>query len=106
MLSMNKAYEELGTCVPFNIEFTDVGATTATFKWNTKETCHGFVQYGNNRAELSLMAIEDSQIKGVGFHSVTLRNLKPRTIYYFTIVSNEREYGLNGLPVSVRTNAY
>lgn len=84
-------------CVPYNI-FIEKGEQeyTAVIKWNTKKECVGFVQYGNQRDNLNLVAVDQINKVRSKTHEVKVEKLLTSQKYYFLINSDEVAYGYNG----------
>lgn len=84
-------------CVPYNV-FVKKGDTdySVTISWSTRKECVGFVQYGNSRDELDLVAVDLTNKTMAKSHSVIIDQLFPTQKYYFLINSNESSYGYNG----------
>ena len=63
-----------------------VGDTTATIAWSTTLPSSSIVKYGTERNNLSQTA---EQPWGQTTHRVQLKNLKPKTQYYFSVHSGQ-----------------
>ncbi len=84
-------------CVPYNI-FIEKGEQDymAVIKWNTKKECVGFVQYGNQRDNLNLVAVDQINKVRSKTHEVKIEKLLTSQKYYLLINSDEVAYGYNG----------
>jgi hypothetical protein len=84
-------------CIPYNI-FIEKGEQeyTAIIKWSTKKECVGFVQYGNQRDNLNLVAVDQINKVRSRTHEVKIEKLLTSQKYYFLINSDEVAYGYNG----------
>ncbi|MGM5482650.1 MAG: fibronectin type III domain-containing protein [Nanobdellota archaeon] len=74
--------------IPFNISFAEVTGitnTSAAFSWETSREAVGKVEYGTD-VNLGKSMQEDTQKKE---HSITLENLAPDTVYYYSLVSGD-----------------
>ena len=97
-------FDILGTtsndCVPYNV-FVSRGEKnfSVDIVWSTKAECVGFVQYGRNRDNLDMVAVDVVNMRKSTEHSVTLEQLLTTEVYYFLINSQEQAYGNNGVPL-------
>ena len=97
-------FDILGTstndCVPYNV-FVRKGEKnfSVDIVWSTKGECVGFVQYGRNRDNLDMVAVDILNITKSREHSVTMEQLLTIEVYYFLINSQEQAYGNNGVPL-------
>ena len=97
-------FDILGTstndCVPYNV-FVRKGEKnfSVDIVWSTKAECVGFVQYGRNRDNLDMVAVDILNITKSREHSVTMEQLLTIEVYYFLINSQEQAYGNNGYPL-------
>ncbi len=84
-------------CVPYNI-FIEKGEQeyTAIVKWSTKKECVGFVQYGDNRDNLVMVGVDQTNKVRSKTHEVKLEKLLTTQRYYLLINSDEVTYGYNG----------
>ena len=92
---------------------SNVRDTTFNVSWMTNQSATGEVHYGTNQAHLDQIAYDD---RGVGTsddtHYITLLGLRPKTTYYFDVISdgtvddnNDNHYSVTtgptlGLPTS------
>lgn len=92
-------------CVPYNV-FIEKGEKnySVSIKWSTKAECIGFIQYGRDRYNLDMVAIDlDSKSKSKE-HIVRIEQLLSKEVYYFLINSQEQAYGNNGVPLEFMLN--
>jgi hypothetical protein len=95
--------------LPNNVRLTNLSANTISISWTTKEPTTGFIKIGENPDALSYTYTDDrDQLTGNNdsfrTHHVTVSNLMPDSIYYYTIGSyNNSNYDNNGEPFSITT---
>ena len=84
-------------CIPYNI-FVEKGRDdySVVIKWNTKKDCVGFVQYGEQRDYLNLVAIDQVNRVKSKTHEVAIEKLLTTQRYYFLVNSEDVSYGYNG----------
>ena len=87
-------------CVPYNV-FIQKGEKnySAEVSWSTKAECVGFVQYGRDRDNLDMVAVDLMNKSKSKVHKVTLDQLMSTEIYYFLINSQDQPYGNEGVPL-------
>ena len=87
-------------CVPYNV-FIEKGEKdySVEIKWSTKAECIGFVQYGRDRSNLDMVAVDLTNKSKSKEHTVSIGQLLSSEIYYFLINSQEQAYGNNGVPL-------
>jgi len=99
------------TITPTNVTVSNISDTTYTVTWITKEPTTGSIRLDG---ALPNSFFFDERISGAGSntqlttetyttHVVTVRNLKPDTLYKFSIVSNGFSYTNNGKPYEIQT---
>lgn len=97
----NKQLTELAACTPYNIEFSEQTSASIVVSWTTKSNCTGLVKYGEQRDNIVFVASEVGDSSAKTDHSVNVDNLKAGVEYYLLIISDGKEYGSNGSPVTV-----
>lgn len=104
-MSMQNVFESEGNseCVPYGIFVESVESTSVTLVWRTKGKCLSFVKYGTDSTGLLLTAISEDSLHADQLHKVTVGELDPRTTYYFSVVTEEGEFGVAGSPLTVET---
>ena len=87
-------------CVPYNV-FVRKGSKnfSVDILWSTRAECIGFVQYGKNRDNLDMVAVDVVNTRKSNEHKVTIEKLLTTERYYFLINSQEQAYGNNGVPL-------
>lgn len=86
---------------PSQLKITNITESSFSISWITSQPTTGFIKYGNND-NLMLSGKDDRDSlsgKSGNFlaHHVTIRGLKPATVYYFKIVSGGNVYDNNGV---------
>ena len=92
---------------PSQVKITNLTEGSFTVSWLTDKEVIGQIRYGEN-SQLELSAADDrDQSTGKTdlflTHHVTLKNLRPNTLYSFKIVSGTGTYDNNGQPYQVAT---
>jgi len=96
---------------PKNIKITNVTDNTFSVSFLTDETTSGFVKYGTTADNLKTQSSDDrDQLSGsvsqFSTHHMTVRNLQPSTLYYFTLgTGSTSDFNNEGEPFTVRTGA-
>lgn len=91
---------------PENIKITNISDNAFSVSWVTPSKISiGYVVYGTNT---SLGAVANDDRDSVGqasyfTHHVTLKDLRPATVYYFKIASEDKQYDSGGKPFEVKT---
>ncbi len=94
---------------PQQVTFSNITDSSFTVSWLTSEPATGGVTLEGNQSPL----MDDRLTRAVGgapntnqqyrTHSVTVRSLKPATLYTFTILSGNKSHTNNGRPFEVQT---
>lgn len=87
-------------CTPYNV-LIERGKedTSVNISWESKERCTGYILYGSDMKDLSLVGVDllnDIESKD---HVVEIQSLMSSKKYYFTIISDGVSYGKEGLPL-------
>jgi hypothetical protein len=95
------------TNIPKNVKITNITDSSFTVSYSTDEQVIGSVNFGES-ANLGQVTRDDRDQKSGGFtpvklHNITIRNLKPKTNYFFTITSGEKTFTNNNQPYQVST---
>lgn len=93
--------EENSVCQPFNIFISKTGENSIDIKWETEESCLGYVLYGEDAYEIERVAVNTDSLGKGKDHTISISGLLTTTTYYFIVVSNEEAYGTNGKPISL-----
>jgi len=90
--------------VPQEIQISNISSQGFTVSWITKQKTKGFLEYG---VVPSLGKTVDAPQGNSQIHFVEMKNLSPKTNYYFKIGSNfkdnRKSYGNQGQPYTVVT---
>ncbi len=91
---------------PAQIKITNITDTSFTVSWLTDKAAAGLLHFSEN-SNLDSTAPDDRDQPGEASsfttHHVTVKNLKPKTIYYFKIRSGAKVYDQNGRPYQLST---
>jgi len=87
--------------LPKDIRISNIDSSTFTVSWFTEKDTIGFVVWGETPSLGQTAYPDDTKTKNT--HSVTIKNLKPATIYYFMINSAGTSVNNNGVPWTVST---
>jgi len=92
---------------PTQLKVTNINDTSFTVSWTTEEQTSGFIKYGTE-SNLSFTAQDDrDQLSGKTgnfyVHHVTLKNLKPVTVYFFKVGSGGKLFDSNDQPYQITT---
>ncbi len=76
--------------LPQNITVSNVSDTTATISWQTSSPSTSFIRFGQNSLDEQTVLDDRDQKnpKAHLMHFVSLKNLSPKTIYEYRVVSN------------------
>ncbi len=98
VLTNRKKKESIQECSPYNINFASIGNSEAKISWETKEKCFSLLQYGIDKRNLSLTEVPS--ITNNYHYTVKLDSLQNHETYYFIIISENKEYGLDSMPIN------
>ncbi|MBD3329106.1 hypothetical protein GF357_01275 [Candidatus Dojkabacteria bacterium] len=90
-------------CTPYNVDVVEITENSVNFTWETDDECYGLVRYGTDKENLAMIALGDNVQRASNSHNVEVKMLSPRTTYYFVVVSENEEYGFEGIPISITT---
>ncbi len=92
---------------PNQVKITNISSSSFTVSWITDKETSGFVQFGETPSLGQTFADDRDQVSGstgnFQTHHVTLKNLKPKTIYFFKISSGGKIFDNSGKPYEVTT---
>lgn len=76
------------------LEITNISPSQATVVWQTSEKETGWVLYGNEKNNTSVVALDDRDVPNyknqVLNHYATLKNLEPKKRYYFRLTDGQK----------------
>ena len=81
------------------VQITNIFPTQATIVWKSAKEDRGWLVWGTSELDLSTVSHDDRDDSGKNsytYHSVTLKNLKPNTSYFFKITNGSEFYAQNG----------
>lgn len=95
------------TNIPKNVKITNVTDSSFTVSYTTDDQVIGSVNFGED-TKLGQVTRDDRDQKSgeftlVKLHNITIRNLKPKTNYFFTITSGENTFSNNDQPYQIST---
>ena len=88
------------SCTPYNVFLSKEGDHKISVSWSTRDSCLGYVLYGDNSYEIERVAINPDYLGKSKDHTVIIPDLLSTNSYYFIIVSDESPYGNNGKPIA------
>ncbi|MDP3994668.1 MAG: fibronectin type III domain-containing protein [bacterium] len=89
--------------IPKSVKITNISENSFSVSWYTDKPTGAFIKYGDQPSKLNqTLVYENHETETITreIHHFTLKNLRPKTIYYFKIVSNTEEFGEQGAPFS------
>ncbi|MEK9175882.1 MAG: Ig-like domain-containing protein [Patescibacteria group bacterium] len=95
---------------PKNVTVSNISDNSFTVSYITDGKVIGTVSYGEDASKLDSVALDDrdqvtQSINKYTIHSITIRDLKPQSSYYFSITSGETKYLNNNSPFNVSTGS-
>lgn len=93
--------------IPENIRISNISDNSFTVSYITSATVLGSISYGENK-NLGTSIIDDrdqqsDKLRSYKIHYITIRNLKPLTKYFFSIISGQTTYLDNEEPFETTT---
>jgi hypothetical protein len=106
LLRSQTTYETSADVVPEEVVISNLTSSSVTISWFTKEKVKGFLNYGLQENQYTLVA-EDLNDEGTpierNLHYFTISNLQPNTRYYFQITSGTNTYTQSESPFTFQT---
>jgi len=94
--------DNVGGCTPHSLEIVP-SRFSVMVNWKTADECTGYVRYSLTVQDKNgTIASSDGGFLPSTDHSVVIKDLKPQTIYYVSIISDEIRYGEDGNPIKLR----
>ena len=93
---------------PKNVGITNVSDVSFTLIYATDDKIIGTLNYGTDPGNLDTVALDDrdqlsQSVNEYSIHSISVRNLSPDSVYYFTINSGDKTYPKSGSPYNIKT---
>lgn len=93
---------------PKNIQITNVSDISFTISYATDDKVIGTLKYGADQQNLDIIVLDDrdqlsQSINKYRSHSITVKNLNPKTTYYFSIISGSKEFLNDGKSWEIQT---
>ncbi len=93
--------------LPQNILVTNISDTSFTVSYKTSDSVLGTISFGTDK-NLGSNSLDDrdqidGNVKNYNIHSITAKNLKPKTLYFFIILSGQNTFSNNGQSFEVTT---
>jgi hypothetical protein len=92
---------------PENVRITNVSATSFTVSYTTQASVLGTLSYGTTSNYGSIGFDDRDQANETSgaytLHYITVKNLQPETLYFFSITSGKNTYLHNGAPFQITT---
>ncbi len=89
--------------VPNNIVVTGITTNSFTVEWQTPAAALGMIKYGVAADRLEFFALDEEGNLLTTTHRITVKNLTPKTRYYFEVISGQLRFNDNGQPLQVST---
>lgn len=89
---------------PTNVQISNISDTSFTVSYTTSDSVIGSLNYGEtSNGGTTALDDRDKTPTAHKTHFITVKNLKPQTTYYFSIISGSNTYINNGLSYSTKT---
>jgi len=89
--------------VPENVSLTEIKTNRFTVEWQTQAEVVGMVKYGTDPKQLDFFALDERGNLATTSHRIVVKNLTPKTKYYFEIVSGPLRFNDVGNPLEITT---
>lgn len=93
-------------CVPYNLEFTEIGQNNIVVNWDTAGDCVSYLRYSLSFDDEGQILTGEEGYLPSSSHRVVVDGLKPGSSYYIYIVSEGLKYGQDGEPYYVTTESF
>lgn len=93
--------------VPRNVRITNISDTSFTVSYATEENTTGSINFGTDK-NFGQVGLDDrdqqnGKLTPHKLHNITVKNLNPKTSYFFEILSGEDKYLNNDIPFEAPT---
>ena len=89
--------------VPESVSVAAVTANSFTVEWKTQAEAIGMIKYGATTDDLNFFALDEKGNIPTTTHRVKIENLKPKTQYYFEVISGQLRFNDDGRPLETET---
>jgi hypothetical protein len=89
--------------VPENVVVAETTSNSFTVEWKTQDEVVGMVKYGTAADDLTFFALDEKGNIACTSHQVVVKNLQPKTSYFFEVVSGQLRFNDQGQPLEVQT---
>lgn len=96
----NSVIKSVDSCVPINFR-KEIKNSEIYLMWNTKSECTGYVKYGTTPETFPYFALDAQGIVKLKTHEVKLSGVDIKSNYYIVIISDDKTYGSDGLPLNL-----
>jgi len=88
---------------PENVSFTTLTPNEFTVEWQTQAEVVGIVKYGTSPEQLEFFALDEKGNLTTTNHRIVVKNLNPKTKYYFEVVSGPLRFNDPKKPLELTT---
>jgi hypothetical protein len=93
--------------IPNAVQVTNISDTSFTISYLTEEKVTGTISYGKEQTQGSI-AMDDRDKQTATpiphrVHHITIKDVTPKTPYFFTIISDDKTFDNNGKPYTITT---
>lgn len=88
---------------PIDLRISEISKNSFSLEWETDGLNSGYILYGENPEDLNLVGLDVKGSNKYTNHLVTIIRLKPKTSYYYVVISEEETYLSGGHPFEIQT---
>ncbi len=89
--------------IPENVSLTNITSNDFTVEWQTQAEVVGMIKYGTNPEQLDFFALDEKGNLATTTHRIVVKNLNPKTKYYFEVVSGPLRFNNPKKPLELTT---
>ena len=89
--------------IPENVSLTNITSNDFTVEWQTQAEVVGMIKYGTNPEQLDFFALDEKGNLATTTHRIVVKNLWPKTKYYFEVVSGPLRFNNPKKPLELTT---
>ena len=89
--------------IPENVSLTKIATDSFTVEWQTQAEVVGMVKYGTDPKQLDFFALDEKGNLATTTHRITVKNLSPKTKYYFEVISGPLRFNNPAKPLELLT---